>query len=228
MMFRPLPILTVCAVAGIAVLIMFGNWQWGRYTTKMARRDAPPVWAMLEGVRLPGTERIVYTYVDGTSAWRQVAAIEAGGAVVFVPERITQAIDPPQIVPGPDEPQQIALRGLWRPGEQPHAFSAADDAGQGVFYTFNPAALAASLALLAGKPVEPRIFEPEIIVQNQGGVDRAVANPRADPVSDDRLPPERHFGYALTWWGLAAALAGVYLVFHHQRGRLRLFRKRGD
>jgi surfeit locus 1 family protein len=35
------------------------------------------------------------------------------------------------------------------------------------------------------------------------------------------LPPQRHFGYAITWWGLAIALIGVYLAFHYQKGRLR-------
>ena len=38
---------------------------------------------------------------------------------------------------------------------------------------------------------------------------------------DDSLPPQRHFGYAITWWGLAIALLAVYLAFHHQKGRLR-------
>ena len=29
-----------------------------------------------------------------------------------------------------------------------------------------------------------------------------------------------HLGYAITWYGIACALIGVYAVFHHQRGRL--------
>ena len=29
-----------------------------------------------------------------------------------------------------------------------------------------------------------------------------------------------HLGYALTWYGIACALIGVYAAFHHQRGRL--------
>ena len=29
-----------------------------------------------------------------------------------------------------------------------------------------------------------------------------------------------HLGYAITWYGIACALIGVYLAFHHQAGRL--------
>ena len=29
-----------------------------------------------------------------------------------------------------------------------------------------------------------------------------------------------HLGYAVTWYGIACALIGVYLAFHHQAGRL--------
>ena len=29
-----------------------------------------------------------------------------------------------------------------------------------------------------------------------------------------------HLGYAITWYGIACALVGVYAAFHHQRGRL--------
>ncbi|NCF48861.1 MAG: SURF1 family protein [Bacteroidetes bacterium] len=33
-----------------------------------------------------------------------------------------------------------------------------------------------------------------------------------------------HLGYAITWYGIACALIGVYLAFHHQAGRLRFGR----
>ena len=33
-----------------------------------------------------------------------------------------------------------------------------------------------------------------------------------------------HLGYAITWYGIACALIGVYLDFHHQAGRLRFGR----
>jgi surfeit locus 1 family protein len=51
-----------------------------------------------------------------------------------------------------------------------------------------------------------------------------MPNPYAFAKPLDPLPPERHFGYALTWWGMAIGLLGVYLALHHSKGRLR-FRK---
>ncbi len=36
-----------------------------------------------------------------------------------------------------------------------------------------------------------------------------------------------HLGYAITWYGIACALIGVYLAFHHQAGRLRFGRDAG-
>jgi surfeit locus 1 family protein len=47
---------------------------------------------------------------------------------------------------------------------------------------------------------------------------------RADlgmPSSLTLTPPAKHLGYALTWFGLAAALIGVFLALHIARGRLR-------
>jgi len=36
-----------------------------------------------------------------------------------------------------------------------------------------------------------------------------------------------HLGYAITWYGIACALIGVYLAFHHQAGRLTFGRNTG-
>ena len=37
-----------------------------------------------------------------------------------------------------------------------------------------------------------------------------------------------HLSYAVTWYGIALALIGVYLAFHHQAGRLSFARGRND
>ena len=37
-----------------------------------------------------------------------------------------------------------------------------------------------------------------------------------------------HLGYAITWYGIACALIGVYFAFHHQAGRLRFGRASAD
>jgi surfeit locus 1 family protein len=53
-----------------------------------------------------------------------------------------------------------------------------------------------------------------------GADGRAEANPFARAASIDPLPPARHMGYALTWWGLALVLVCVYLAYHVSVGRL--------
>ena len=68
------------------------------------------------------------------------------------------------------------------------------------------------------------VFEPEVIRFVSESGPYLIDNPYAR--LDDELPPQRHFGYAITWWGLAMALIGVYPAFHHQKGRLR-FRNEG-
>ena len=51
-------------------------------------------------------------------------------------------------------------------------------------------------------------------------------NPYAKPNAGDPLPPERHLGYALTWWGLALALVVIYVIYHIRAGRLSFSRPR--
>jgi cytochrome oxidase assembly protein ShyY1 len=49
---------------------------------------------------------------------------------------------------------------------------------------------------------------------------RADANPFAHAPGVDPLPPARHLGYALTWYGLALVLIVIYLAYHISVGRL--------
>ncbi|MGA0181704.1 MAG: SURF1 family cytochrome oxidase biogenesis protein [Candidatus Puniceispirillaceae bacterium] len=37
-----------------------------------------------------------------------------------------------------------------------------------------------------------------------------------------------HLSYALTWYGIALALIGVYIAFHYQAGRLQFKRGQKD
>ena len=99
--------------------------------------------------------------------------------------------------------------------------STEDDPAAGLFYSFDPVELAKTLPADLAAKVGPRVFEPETLLRTDGAMPEPVVNPFAQPQLNERLPPERHFGYALTWWGLAIGLIGVYLALHHQRGRLR-------
>jgi surfeit locus 1 family protein len=54
-----------------------------------------------------------------------------------------------------------------------------------------------------------------------------AANPGGLPIGGQTRVelPNDHLQYALTWFALAIGLTAVYLVFHHQRGRLVIRRK---
>ncbi|MFN3608554.1 MAG: SURF1 family protein [Hyphomonas sp.] len=224
MMFRPLPVMTVLSVICFAILIMFGNWQWARYEEKMALKGVEPDWAEITGKTLPGTEQTVYAYADGDAAWRQVTGFETAEGILFLPLTISYTIEPPSVVTA-TEAETLTLRGLWHPPQQRNAFTTPDAPEAGVYYALDPETLAAALPADLAARVIPRVFEPETLMRTDYPVPQPVANPLLMPGDSARLPPERHFGYAITWWGLAMALVGVYLAFHYQRGRLRFRRE---
>ena len=70
-----------------------------------------------------------------------------------------------------------------------------DDTAGRRFYTFDPAAIGAALGLRAGRAVRP------------GGAGRGTAE-LPDPAARLPRPSNNHLGYAITWYGLAAALVG--------------------
>jgi surfeit locus 1 family protein len=221
MTFKPYPVLTLLTAISVVILIMFGNWQWGRFTSKKSAIAAEPEWVTLSGTLVPGTTRQVYGLANGKSVWRDVMLVELDDGAVFVPQTLHIAIDPPA-ASAIGAPQFYSARGLWHDGKTRGAFAATDKPEAGLFYTFDPPAMAASLPEAYAGRVDARIFEPETLLRTDGPAPQPVANPFVRPELEDRLPPERHFGYALTWWGLAIGLVCVYFALHHQRGRLRL------
>ncbi len=220
MTFKPLPVLTLFTAVSAVILIMFGNWQWSRYDEKMAQAGAEPEWTTVSGTLLPGTVRQVYALSGGSAAWRDVVLVETEEGAAFVAQTLHYGMD----APAPTlitAPQFFSARGIWHEAGGRNTFSSENDPDAGLFYAFDPVELARTLPADLAVKVGPRVFEPETLLRTDGAVPEPVVNPFAQPQLNERLPPERHFGYALTWWGLAISLIGVYLALHHQRGRLR-------
>jgi surfeit locus 1 family protein len=226
MTFKPYPVLTLFTAVSFVILIMFGNWQWSRFGEKKAMLAAEPEWATVSGALMPGTVRQIYSLTDGSAAWRDVVLVDMGDTAAFVAQTIHYGMEPPapSVI---SQPQFFSARGIWHEGKHRNTFSSPDAPEKGQFQAFDPAALSATLDPELAARVDPRIFEPETILRTDGALPEPVENPFMRPELDDPLPPERHFGYALTWWGLAIGLIGVYLALHHQRGRLR-FRGNGN
>lgn len=228
MYFRPYPVMTVFALISIGILVWLGNWQYGRFEQKMEIDRQTPDWTVLDGSVVPDSEVLAYYYVEGEAGWMRVVAVDTGDKIVYTPVEVVQQIEPPLRCDGEGcASGRLSARGIYKPAFRRNMFTAPDDAANRVYYVLDPSEYAPLLPeALAGR-VSPDVFEPEVIpfVSETGAV-RLADNPYARLRLDDELPPQRHFGYAITWWGLAMALMGVYLAFHHQKGRLR-FRNEG-
>ena len=227
------------ATIGFAILIGLGFWQLERriwkeeliaYVETRARAAAVPIpaeadWPSLNAARdeyrvvtASGSfrhdrEALIHTVVSeprgrfsGPGYWVFTPLELANGAIViinrgFVPaDRRSAASRRAGQVEGP-----VTVTGLLRMPEIPNAFTPANDPARGEWYRRDPQAIAAAFGL---RRAAPFIIDADA-TPNLGGL----------PVGGEtRLSfPNNHLGYALTWFGLAAALAGVFGAFAWQR-----------
>jgi surfeit locus 1 family protein len=92
----------------------------------------------------------------------------------------------------------LAARYAVAPPPEANIFTPANTAGENAFYRFDAAAMAA----VAG--VDPAAVAADAWLAPAGGLPPGLAD----------MPPARHLGYALTWFGLALTLVGVYVAYH--------------
>ncbi len=228
MSFRPMPLLTVLSLISLVILVMLGNWQYGRYSEKL---DRPPIEAELElSERLvieidqddEGYAQQVYGFANSEPIWRRYIAGRLAGSnePVLAMVEATGGATPIQ-VKSVDLPETVTFDGiLAQKAAGSRSFAGKDKPDENIWYTLDPAALASAFGLEG----VPRVAEPVIMtVRDSADLNRArqTANPYAFAKPIDPLPPERHFGYALTWWGMALGLIGVYVALHRSRGRLK-------
>lgn len=214
---KPLPVMTAFAIAALIVLVMLGQWQWTRYRDKNLAPHAAPTAVVLDPVTpLPEGLQLVYGVRDGAPGWRVLEPVRYGERVVFVDADFIVATAAPDwrtVRP----PRAIAAgRGVSGVIVHPRpagAFAAKSDPERRVWFTIDLQAMGAAAGL---DGVENYL----VAMPYLDATGAAVPNPFAQAGGANPLPPERHLGYALTWWGLAAALIGVYLAFHARQGRL--------
>ena len=118
----------------------------------------------------------------------------------FVPQALrAPATRPATLVGGPQ-----TITGLMRPPEPRNAFTPVDDPASRLWYTRDPVAMAASLKLERTAPftIDADAGEPQVLPAGGATVFSV---------------PNNHLSYALTWFGLAATLAGVFIAFVWRR-----------
>ncbi|MBU8538920.1 SURF1 family protein [Falsiroseomonas tokyonensis] len=99
----------------------------------------------------------------------------------------------------------VTLEGYVRPGETLGLFAASDDPAGRRFYSFVPDAIGTALGLDRVAPYGLVVLGPA------GGL--------PDPARTLPRPTNSHLGYAITWYGLALSLLGVFAVWARRRLR---------
>ena len=226
---------TVFAVVGVAILVGLGIWQLDRkawkesliatLTMRLARapEDLPPreSWPQLAPagneytrVKFPaeflaGEEALVYTAgsafrpdVQGPGYWVFAPARLPGGSIVIVDRGFV-----PADRTNPASRAQGALHGIidivgvMRWPEARGMFTPANDPKTNVWYLRDPNAIAAAKKWDTAAPF---YIEQEAPVPPGG-----LPKPGKLAVS----LPDDHLQYAITWFGLALGLAGVYVTW---------------
>ncbi|GGC62900.1 SURF1 family protein [Chelatococcus reniformis] len=230
----------VATVIGLAILVGLGLWQLERRAWKtelLARIDArihaaptplPPEaqWAQWTAaadeyrhVAATGRYRFDKQVLVRGNSPRERGTVVAGFAVItplelasgatvlvnrgFIAEEMRDALVPLDRRTDP----AAAITGLMRASQARTSFTPADDPGRGEWFTRDITAIAAAEKLARTAPfIIDADAKPGQIEGPRGGL--TVVN-----------FPNDHLQYALTWFGLAAALAGVFVVFAVRRMR---------
>jgi surfeit locus 1 family protein len=220
---------TLFAIIGFAILISLGVWQLERKTWKenliatlTARIAAPPhalpqspqqgadefSRVQLDGTFAPGQSALVFTSgsalrpdVTAPGYWVLSPLRTDDGRIVVVNRGYIAGKDAPAPPSG-----EVALVGALRWPDEGGMFTPANDPQHNLWYSRDPVAIAA--AKNWGQ-VTPFFVEQE--------TPQLAGAPQAGPLVVHLR--DAHLQYAITWFGLAGGLAGVYLVW--LRGRLR-------
>jgi surfeit locus 1 family protein len=100
---------------------------------------------------------------------------------------------------------RVTLTGIMRAPQSRNVFTPADSPERGLWFTSDPVKIAQSLGLAEAAPFTVALD----VAQTPSPAPQGMPQPFA---SDLNLV-NNHFSYAVTWFGLAAALAVIFLVY---------------
>lgn len=224
--------MALLSVAALAVLLALGTWQVQRLHWKEAliatiegRTDDAPVelaeietlfartgdvdyWPMrVEGTFRHEGERHYFATWRGNSGYNVMTPLElADGRIIFVNRGFVpfDRKDPATRTDGQVE-GVVSIEGLARnvPSEKPSFIVPENDAAANIFY-WKDLQLMASSAGLDGETVLPFVIDAD-----------DAPNPGMLPVGGVTIIdlPNNHLQYAVTWYGLAAALVAVLIAW---------------
>ena len=233
----------IVVLGAIVVLIALGLWQVARLNEKLAivtqiearAKLAPqslPPRAQWSGLKADAYEYTVVTAEGVFDHPHEALIFRPDGAIAGrEPGPGFEVVTPLKLVGGgtvlvsrgftPDDHRNPATRaagqiegrttvtGLMRGPEPRNAFTPTDDPVRNQWFTRDPAAISASIGIADAAPFS---IDADA-TPNPGGLPKGGAT-----VIDI---PNNHLAYALTWFGLAGALAGVFGVYVASRVRAR-------
>lgn len=219
-------------VCSLAILVSLGTWQLLRLQqknaliaqaesrlhsasiplTECARLDIDQLNysnVTLRGTWLPQHEVYLYTSTvndkngDTEVGWSVLTPLrQSENCTLIVNRGFIRQEDKDQFtaraLAAPEE--EVKIQGVLRKGETPNPFTPAPDIAKKLVYTNTPAVIAKAENL-------DHVRDIVIVQQTPPG-----AYPAQLPTTVDY--PNRHLGYALTWYGLAIALLCMSLLKH--------------
>jgi len=231
--FRPYPGFTIAALIMVAILVGLGVWQLQRLQWKEAliatvngHMTAPAI--SLDQAMAMSADEVQYRKVALTGRFDNdkeayVFTTGAGGEPVYhvltpfvTGGDRTLMVDrgeiPSDLLGPASRPRidgQTRVVGVWRLPDPPGWFTAPPDRKRRIWYARDLAGIAAADGVTLAAPV---LIEADA-TPNLGGW------PEGGKTVVDF--PNNHLQYAITWFGLAAGLTGVYFAYHVSKGRLR-------
>ena len=230
--FRPYPGLTIAGAIAFAILVWLGVWQLQRLQWKLAliatvqaHMVAPPI-SLDQALRMNADDvqyrrvalagrfdngKEAYLFTTGPSgepAYHVLTPfISDDGKTMLVDRGLVPEDKRPAASRIPvDGPTRIVA--VWRVPDPPNGFTPVPDPARHVWYAHDMAGLARASGVSWTAPV---VLEAD-----------SHPNPGGWPKGGQTVVSFRneHLQYALTWFGLAAGLLGVYLAYHVSKGRL--------
>jgi surfeit locus 1 family protein len=229
----------VMTLAGLAILVSLGNWQMRRLAWKEGliaaiaeRKGAAPVsvseveWRAnaggdIEYTRVKAAGRLLndkelhlYAFDEKAGPGYHVITPlqQADGSVVLVNRGyVPQDLKDPATRQAGQLTGDVEITGLARRPGAKGTFDPDNDAAKNIWYWRDLVGMAAAAVGTHGPRTVPFFIDAEAAPEPPGGWPKGGVT---------RLElPNRHLEYALTWYGLAAALAAVFAAFAITRWR---------
>ncbi|HET7085029.1 MAG TPA: SURF1 family protein [Rhizomicrobium sp.] len=234
MIFRPYPGLTIACALLFAILCALGAWQLQRLQWKLAliatvnsHMTAAPVSldrmaamkpddaqyrrVILRGQFDHAKEAYVFTTdASGGAVFHVLTPLKTSSGEILMVDRgevPKEMLDPATRAAG-NVTGAVEITGVWRAPDAPGLFTPAPDAAHRIWYARDLASIAAADRLKLSAPV---VIEAD-----------AAPNPGGWPKGGQTVVSFRnqHLSYAVTWFGLAIVLLGVWFSYHISKGRL--------